>query len=300
MALGDPDAVTRFAFTAPIAYADAVSRNARSESAQVESKAWARGTCLGGTLARWETGSPSSCGTPCWSRTRLPSNAGASGGCFASRFTVGQMSPVVVALIVGAIALAFGLMLGVGIEGLGILFVIVVFAWWRARDIRAVVGDESTSATTYEAWETSIDLGEELLDLLTSARKRSARLLEDHGLDPFVMYEDREGSVRIRSVEVPDPARALARARETARSVDPSAPRVVIAVTDRARFRGKDQQVVRFGAAERRFRDRTLVFIQPIRKRRLIFPATLEGLPIYVGDGEHTLRFAADDPSSTR
>jgi len=210
------------------------------------------------------------------------------------------MSPVVVALIVGAIALVVGLMLNVGIAGLGVLVVIVLVAWLRARDIRAVIGDESTSATMFEPSETSIVLGEELLDLLTSARQRSARMLEDHRpLDPFVMYEDREGSVRIRSVELPDPAQALARTREAARSVDPSAPRLVIAVADRARFRGKDQQVVRYEAAERRFRDRTLVFVQPIRHRRLIFPATVDGLPIYVGDGEHTLRFAADYPSST-
>jgi hypothetical protein len=79
--------------------------------------------------------------------------------------------------------------------------------------------------------------------------------------------------------------------------VDPSAPHLVIAVADRATFRGKDQKVVRYEAAERRFRDRTLVFVQPIRARRLMFPATVEGRPIYVGDGEHTLRFAADQPS---
>lgn len=108
--------------------------------------------------------------------------------------TVGHLSPLVVALIVGAIALLVGWMLGVGIAGLGILFVIVVVAWWRTRDIQAVIGAESTSATTFEASETSIDLGEELLDLFTSARQRSARMLEDHGrLDPFVMYENPEG-----------------------------------------------------------------------------------------------------------
>ena len=63
------------------------------------------------------------------------------------------------------------------------------------------------------------------------------------------------------------------------------------------RSAAKSRRVVSYEAAERRFRDRTLVFIQPIRDRRLIFPATVEGLPIYVGDGEHTLRFAADHPA---
>jgi membrane protein implicated in regulation of membrane protease activity len=69
------------------------------------------------------------------------------------------VSPVVVALIVGAIALLVGWMLGVGVAGLRILVVIVLVAWRRASDIRAVIGDESTSATTFEASETSIDLG---------------------------------------------------------------------------------------------------------------------------------------------
>jgi hypothetical protein len=207
------------------------------------------------------------------------------------------MAPVVVGLIVGVFALVVGWMLGVGVVGLVPLFIIVLLAWQRARWMQVAMGDESTSTRTFEAAESSIDLGEELLDLLISARQRAVRLLEDHGrLDPFVMYEDRQGSVRIRPVEGSDPAQALARARESARSVDPSAPRLVVVVADRTNYRGKEQPVVRYEAAERRFQDRTLVFIQPIRVRRLMFPATVEGLPIYVGDGEHTLRFAADSP----
>lgn len=207
------------------------------------------------------------------------------------------MQPIVIALIVGAIALVVGWLVGFGAIGLALAFFIVLITWSQERRFQTFFRDAPTSTRTFEAMDTSIDVGEELLDLLTSARHRSARLLEDHGrLDPFVMYEDREGSVRIRSVEVPDPAQALARARESARAVDPTAPRLVIAVADRAKVRGKTRNVVRYEAAERRFQDRTLVFIQPIRDRLLIFPATVEGLPIYVGDGEHALRFAAGGP----
>jgi hypothetical protein len=82
----------------------------------------------------------------------------------------------------------------------------------------------------------------------------------------------------------------LALARETARSVDASAPRVVLSVADTVELEGHARQVVRYEAAERRFHDQTIVFVQPIRPRQLIIPATTVGLPIYFGKSAFLLR----------
>ena len=136
-----------------------------------------------------------------------------------------------------------------------------------------------------------IDIGEELIDLLKSAMDRTARMLEDQGrLDPFVLHEDADGTVRIRRVGEAGSGGVLALARETARSIDASTPRVVLAVADTVELEGRTRHVVRYEAAERRFHNRTLVFVQPIRPRQLIIPATTVGLPIYVGTSEHLLR----------
>lgn len=180
--------------------------------------------------------------------------------------------------------------------GFGALVIVVVFL--NARDW--TIGgpprvDESTIAPRIAPHTEPIDIGEELVDLIWSAAQRSARILEDRGrLEPFVMYEDAQGNVRVRPVDAADGDRVLGRAREAARSIDVSAPRVVLAVTDVENLAGRRRQIVRYEAAERGFRERTFAFAQPIRPRRAIFPSTTEGPLIYLGDGEHSRRFTAD------
>jgi hypothetical protein len=201
------------------------------------------------------------------------------------------------AVVLAAAVALFEVTAGAGWIVLGLAFVGGVIAFLNARD-QEFLGRDGLSATAprlVEADRPSIDLGDELADLLTSARQRAGRMLEDRGrLDPFVIYEDAQGSVRIRPVDAPDPDMALARAREGARSIDESAPRVVLVVPGAARIGGRTRRVVVYEAAERRFRDRTLTFIQPyVPRRARIFAAHAEGLPIYVGDGTHALRFSS-------
>lgn len=200
--------------------------------------------------------------------------------------------------VVGVVIVAFLVWLTGEAIWLGFGVVVVLVMFLNARDWSVwgrLVGDEPTAAPRIAPHTESIDIGEELVDLLTSAAYRSARMLEDHGVfDPFVMYEDAEGNVRVRSIDAGEPARVLSAAREAARSLDATVPRVVLAVVDLVELDGRRRSAVRYEAAERGFRDRTFAFVQPIRARRLFIPATTEGPPAFVGDGDHALRFAAD------
>jgi len=207
------------------------------------------------------------------------------------------MSPVRVALVgAGISALLAWLTSWPGWLGFGTLVVLVMFL--NERDWTLFGPHERATSTSLRiAPHTEpIDIGEELIDLLWSAAQRSARLLEDRGrLEAFVMYEDAHGSVRIRPVAETDPDRVLNRARETARSIDASAPRVVLAAADAFELDGRRRRVVRYEAAERQFRDRTYAFAQPIRPRRLIVPPTTEGPLHYLGEAGHSLRFSSAD-----
>ncbi len=206
------------------------------------------------------------------------------------------MTPTRVALVGLAIVAVLAWLTGwLGWIGFGALVIAVMFL--NARDW-TIAGpprvDESSQAPRIAPYAEPIDIGEELVDLMWSAAQRSTRILEDRGrLGPFVMYEDAEGNVRVRPVATADGDGALGRAREVARSIDVSAPRVVLAVPDVVELAGRRSKVVRYEGAEHGFRERTYAFVQPIRARRLIFPATTEGPLIYIGDGEHTLRFSA-------
>ncbi len=183
--------------------------------------------------------------------------------------------------------------------------VAAAIAFLNARDWEAYGRDPfdlpSTAPRVSTTSTESIDLGDELADLLRSAEYRARRSLEDTGkLDPFVMYEDAGGNVRVRAVDASDPERTLQRAREAARAVDPTAPRLVLAVPGIAEIDGRPRRAVIYEAAETGFRERTLSFAQEYRRRRLIFPATLVGDPTYVGAAPHTLRFAHRKPHATR
>jgi hypothetical protein len=147
-----------------------------------------------------------------------------------------------------------------------------------------------------------LDVSEDLLDLLRDARLRAGRLLSEHGtVEPFVAWHDAAGDSHGAVVQVPDGTAPLARARERARAVDPSAPRVVLAVLGRAVIDGRRRHIVFYEAAERGFRSRTTGFVQTYRPRRLaVFGARLEAKPIYIGDGAHALRFADEASTLTR
>ena len=174
----------------------------------------------------------------------------------------------------------------------------------RSRMLGRTAVDTSPTAPVLAFQEgLTIDLGEELADLLKTATVRVARQLEDKGrFDPFVMYEDAGGTVRVRQVPPDAVVDELTAARTTARSIDPTAPRLVLAVAAEASIGSsrKREPVVVYEAAERRFRDRTLAFVQRRVPRRIVIPATTKGRPIYVGDAAHTLRFSgpgAADPA---
>ena len=157
---------------------------------------------------------------------------------------------------------------------------------WR-KDVPAALASEQTMV--------QMDLDEELADLIVSASQRAIRILEDgKRLTPFVMFEDASGDVRTRLIDAPQD-RWLSRARETARGIDSSAPRVVIAVdgqvTDGARW---SRAAVLYEAAERTHRPRTLAFIQLYRPRRLIFSGQALTNLVYFGDAAHVLRFTDD------
>ena len=209
-------------------------------------------------------------------------------------------------ILVGALAFVLVLLFGLAtsdrpIAWIGIAFIAGIIAFAGARELRWFDDeareqglDLSSTAPPFVAHEDeSIDLGDELLDLLRSASVRANRLLEDTGrLDPFVIYEDQQGNVRVRSVDQSDPERTVERGRIAARSVDPGAPRLVLVWPGVAEFGGRRRSAVIYEAAERRFRDRTLVFVQRRTSRRLVFPAGTAGLPEYAGDAGHSLRFS--------
>jgi hypothetical protein len=200
---------------------------------------------------------------------------------------------------IGVVVIAATLLLGAVLRDpwvIGVAAVAGAFAFLNARDWE-VFGREpfdlpSTAPKISTKDSPSIDLGDELADLLRSASYRARRSLEDsRRLEPFVMYEDAAGNVRIRQVDGSDPDRVLARAREAARAVDESAPRIILAVPSVAEIDDRSTRVVMYEAAERRFRERTLAFVQPYRLGRLIFPTAVAEGVIYVGDAPHTLRY---------
>lgn len=207
------------------------------------------------------------------------------------------MSPGKLAIV--GIALVAGLAWLVGIDVIyiaGAAIVVGLIMFLNARDWHAFGTDPWDLPARAPKVDTrdldSIDLGDELEDLLRSAAFTAGRLIESKGrLDPFVMYEDAAGNVRTRRVDETDPERILPKARELARAVDESAPRVILAAPGFAGIDGKAMRVVIYEAAERRFRERTLAFVQPYQRRHLIFPAELKGVPMFVGDAPHSLRF---------
>jgi hypothetical protein len=84
----------------------------------------------------------------------------------------------------------------------------------------------------------------------------------------------------------------MARARESARAIDQSAPRVVIGLAGGVRINGRRGHAILFEVAERGFRERTLGFAQMYRPKQLIFSGQAQGRLLYLGDAAHTLRFS--------
>jgi hypothetical protein len=139
------------------------------------------------------------------------------------------------------------------------------------------------------------DMSEELLDLLRTTRVRADRFIAERGhAMPLIAWHDRSGEPHAKLVDVPKGADPLVRAREMARALDASAPRVVICVPGLGLVGGRAKLCVLYEAAEQGFRDRTVSFRQAYSPRRLIFPGQLRGLMEFAGDSEHTLRFGQD------
>lgn len=139
------------------------------------------------------------------------------------------------------------------------------------------------------------DMSEELVDLLRTTRVRADRFIAERGRPvPFVAWHDRAGEPHAKLVDAPRGAEPLTRARELARSLDASAPRVVLCVPGRGTVAGKSGACVLYEAAERGFRDRTVTLVQAYSPKRIVFGGQLVGKPEFAGEGEHTLRFAAD------
>lgn len=210
------------------------------------------------------------------------------------------MTPTRIGLVVAVLALLLASMLRWDAWLVGVSAVAAAIAFLNARDWeafgRAPFDTSSTAPKVSTRESESIDLGDELEDLLRSASHRARRSLEDSGkLEPFVMYENGDGDVRVRRVDGSDPDSALRRAREVARAVDADAPRIILAVAGSALVDGRPTRAVHYEAAERRFRERTLAFVQPYRAGRAKFPTTVKGLH-YVGDAPHTLRFTERTP----
>ncbi len=206
------------------------------------------------------------------------------------------MTPTRIGLLVAAMTLVLAVIFQWESWLIAAAAVAAAIAFLNARDWeafgRAPFDLSSTAPKVSTAESVSIDLGDELDDLLRSASYRARRSLEDTGtLEPFVMYENAAGEVRTRRVDASDPEAALARARESARAVDASAPRIVLAVPGLAEIDGRPTRVVMYEAAERRFRERTLAFVQPYRPGRLKLPTTVQEQLLYVGEAPHTLRF---------
>jgi hypothetical protein len=207
-----------------------------------------------------------------------------------------------VGLIVIASAILLSIVFGWYPWVLAAVAVAGAIAFLNARDWEAFGREPfdlpSTAPKVSSAEPQSLDLGDELADLLKSAMYRARRSLEDtRRLDPFVMYEDAAGNVRIKRVDGSDPERTAARAREVARAVDAGAPRIVLAVPSVAELDGRPRRVVLYEAAERRFRERTLAFVQPYRPARLFLPVSVSDDLLYVGDAAHILRFVDRAPA---
>jgi hypothetical protein len=133
-------------------------------------------------------------------------------------------------------------------------------------------------------------MSDELADLLRSATEIAGRTLEERGrFDPFVIYEDAGGTLRMRQVAERDARLALTKAREQARAVHPDVPRVVLAVMGEAEIDGRRERAVVYEAAEHHF-DRTPRFAQRYEPRRPMLPGSLKGRPIYVGRSDYRLR----------
>jgi hypothetical protein len=202
-------------------------------------------------------------------------------------------------------AVGAALMIGLGwLTGAWAFFLVfgvtvALVMWLNARDWNVYGADPwdlpSTAPKLPSADDDapSIDLDDEIEDLLRSAIQLAVRRIEDVGrLEPFVMFEDADGDVRVRKVQVDDPELMLARARTIARQVDPSAPRVVLAVPGRVELKGRTRAAILLEASEYRFRDRTMAFAQLYRPKRFLFAAVAEGRPMYIGESLHLLRFA--------
>lgn len=207
------------------------------------------------------------------------------------------MSDWRVAAVVAGLVVILAITTGLGWLVLAPGIVIVMATWLNARDWNAYGADPwdlpSTAPKVAETPAPSIDLDDELADLLRSARDLAIRRLEHDGrVEPFVMFEDADGEFRVRKVSVDSGADALARGRTVARQVDTSAPRVVLVVPGLLELAGKARPAILFEAGEHRFEARTMAFAQLYRPKRLIFRAGADGPAMYIGEALHSLRFA--------
>lgn len=191
----------------------------------------------------------------------------------------------------------------------------IVVAWWfqapllalaaviagvigltNQREWSYVVGDwdRPSSAPRPVAEAPHIDLDDELADLLISARQLAGRrLVDDRRFVGFVMYEAEDGDVKVRDIRVEHRGSAESHARDVARALDPTVRRVVTAVTTRIDFGRGVRPAVLFEAGQAWPRPRTTRFVQPYRPSRGPMRAVESGGLLYIGDGDHLLRFAA-------
>jgi hypothetical protein len=208
------------------------------------------------------------------------------------------MLSLILALVGAGVGAALGLIVGSPVLAVFLGGLTGLFTYLRARGMEiARAAEQNAAAPATRAavivppGSMDLDLGEDLGDLLSGAAHRATRLLEDQGgFDPFVMYVDAGGEVRIRNVGPGTPEATLARARDAARALDASASRLVVVSLGRGEIDGRSRPAVRYEAAERRGRDRTLLFVQPYRGKALLSPAHTTSRPIFAGDGTESLR----------
>ena len=210
-----------------------------------------------------------------------------------------------VAAVVAVSLVVLAVWTGLGLAVIAPGIILVLITWLNARDW-TVYGRHpwdlpSTAPVVSEVAAPSIDLDDELEDLLRSTLQLASRRIEDTGrLDPFVTFEDGDGEFRVRKVQVDNPEHTLARARTVARQVDPSAPRVILVVPGQVEVGGRVRRAILLEASEYRFRERTMAFAIIYRPKRMFLPASTEGHPMYVGETLPSLRFAPRAATSLR
>jgi hypothetical protein len=107
--------------------------------------------------------------------------------------------------VVGVLLLGVGWITGTGLLVLGPGVIVLLVAYQNGRRAQAFDrpdADPRAPTPPPISGAEGIDLGDELLDLLTSARQRAARQLEDHGrMDPYEATERRFGARTLVFVE---------------------------------------------------------------------------------------------------